>query len=504
MKKTRKVILIMCDSQRWDMVGCYADRGLSTPNIDALAAQGVRFDRAYTTQPVCQPARAGIFTGMLPHSCGSFTNGVGLADNTQSIGKRLQDAGVHTALIGKWHLDGGDYFGKGICPDGFDPEYWYDMRNYLEELTEEERRKSRQPIVMDTEGVSADFTYAHRCTDRAVDFLQKHGEEDFFLTVSYDEPHQPHLCPEPYCSMYADYAFPKLPSFWDDLSGKPEHQRVWASQLPVEDREQFEIRQKWYFGCNSFVDYEVGRIMEAIDRYAEEALVIYTSDHGDFLSHRSLFGKGPAAYDDITRIPLIVRRKGEIGPGRVDGNPVSHLDLAPTIFEAMGVEAPGLFQGNSLVRELEDPTVRTNECIYIEFGRYELGHDGFGGFQPMRTIFDGRYKLTLNLLTTDELYDLQEDPFELENRIGDEATAAIRDRLHDRLLEKMNETIDPFRGYYWERRPWRRDARPATWPYTLMTRERFNEPYEPHPLDYATGLPLAGEAKPNEALKDRK
>jgi len=126
----------------------------------------------------------------------------------------------------------------------------------------------------------------------------------------------------------------------------------------------------------------------------------------------------------------------------------------------------------------------------MEFGRYEVDHDGFGGFQPVRACCTPRYKLVVNLLTTDELYDLETDPYEMRNLIEDSTYAAVRDRLHDRLLDWMNETRDPFRGYYWERRPWRTDARPATWDYTLMTRQREEEEYEPRQLDYGTGLEM--------------
>jgi uncharacterized sulfatase len=96
----------------------------------------------------------------------------------------------------------------------------------------------------------------------------------------------------------------------------------------------------------------------------------------------------------------------------------------------------------------------------------------------------------INLLTSDELYDLEEDPQEMKNLIGSATHAAIRNALHDRLLDWMNRTRDPFRGYTWERRPWRTDARPATWRYTAMTRQRENEEYEPRQLDYDTGLPM--------------
>ena len=128
--------------------------------------------------------------------------------------------------------------------------------------------------------------------------------------------------------------------------------------------------------------------------------------------------------------------------------------------------------------------------VFIEFGRYEVDHDLFGGFQPIRCATDGRHKLVINLLASDEFYDLENDPCEMDNLIEFRDHASPRDRLHDRLLDWMNETRDPFRGYYWERRPWREDARPATWDYTGQTRQRPADPaFEKPMLDYDTGMP---------------
>jgi uncharacterized sulfatase len=132
----------------------------------------------------------------------------------------------------------------------------------------------------------------------------------------------------------------------------------------------------------------------------------------------------------------------------------------------------------------------------MEFGRYEIDHDAFSGFQPIRAAFDGRYKLVVNLLTSDELYDLDNDPQEIVNLIDAPEIVPARDRLHDAILGWMNETRDPFRGYDWERRPWRADARPATSFYTGMTRQRENEEYEPRQLDYATGVEMTKAVRP--------
>ncbi|HBG75358.1 MAG TPA: sulfatase, partial [Clostridiales bacterium] len=186
----------------------------------------------------------------------------------------------------------------------------------------------------------------------------------------------------------------------------------------------------------------------------------------------------------------IIKGKG-VPRGQVDPHPVSHINLTPTILEMMDATIPPVLEGKSLLRGIEDPAVRVNDYVFMEFGRYEVDHDGFGGFQPLRTVFDGRYKLTINLLSGDELYDLQEDPGEMKNLISSARHRKIRNQLHDVLLQHMNETRDPFRGYYWERRPWREDASPATWDYTLMTRQREEDPYfEDRQLDYGTGLPM--------------
>ena len=488
----KNIVLIMTDTQRTDMLGCYKDTGLKTPCIDQLASQGMRFERAYTTQPVCGPARSAIFSGQFPHSNGVFANSLPYYDNVKTLGQRLSDNGFHTAYIGKWHLDGGDYFGMGRCPDGWDETYWYDMRRYLEELPDFDRALSRNQKCMEHTNVAREFTYGNRCSNRAIDFLQKHSGKDFFLVVSYDEPHDPAICPEPYASMYKDFVFPKPKNVYDTLENKPEHQKVWATTTPhyVADKSTLEIKNQYYFGCNSFIDSEIGRVMEAVDAYAPDALVIYTSDHGFFLHSHSLSGKGPAAYDEITRIPFIIREPTEIKAGSVYEKPVSHVDLAPTILDYAGLTIPKLLEGKNLRPVFCDTGIMVNDTVFIEFGRFEIDHDGFGGFQPMRAAFDGQYKLVINLLATDELYDCAADPDEMVNLIDCDNTdiKEKRDALHDKILSWMNDTRDPFRGYYWERRPWRVDASEVTWRYNGMTRQREHEEYEPRELDYDTGL----------------
>lgn len=484
----KQFIFIMTDTQRADMVGCYGNKDMITPSLDRLSEEGIRFTNAYTTQPVCGPARSALFTGLYPHSNGSWSNCVGLESTVKTVGERLTHQGVHTAYIGKWHLDGGDYFGLGECPDGWDANYWYDMRNYLDELSEDERFKSRQvETIMEGEGIDVSFTYGRRCSDRAIDFIEKHKDEDFLLVVSYDEPHHPFLAPKKYAEMYKEYNFPVSENVHDTLENKPEHHRVWAAERLHEDRSNFAINHDTYFGSNTFVDDEIGRVLEAYRKNTPDALIMYTSDHGDHLGSHRLNNKGPSMYEEITNIPFILSGQALRDTNIVNEHPISHIDVTPTILDYFEVPKYSMLQGRSLLPLLEDGKAKINEEIFIEFGRYEIAHDFFGGFQPIRCIYDGRYKLVINLLCSDELYDLHNDPIEMINLIEDEAHQVIRDKMHDKLLDWMNETRDPFRGYYWERRPWRKDARVASWNYTGYCRQKTPDYDEVTEYNYGTG-----------------
>jgi len=493
MNKARQVVMIMTDTQRADMVGCYGNPAMKTPCLDALAGQGVRFTRAYTCVPVCGPARSCLFTGSWSHINNGWANSMAPDIKTKHLGDRIHELGLPAAYIGKWHLDGGDYFGEGRCPKGWEPDYWYEMKNYLDELTPEGRLASRQETTnFQTGGVADEFTFAHRVTQRALEFIRKNESADFLLVVSYDEPHHPYLAPQRFLDLHQDTRLPWQPNMADSLAGKPEHHRVWAgAAIEQQDRESLELRYQSFFACNSFVDHEIGRVVEAIDRHAPDALVLYTSDHGDMLESHRLTNKGPAMYEEITRVPFIVRWPGVIPPGSVSANLVTHIDVLPTVLSASGegTLSPQL-HGRSMLPMLHDLSRPTNAEIFVEFGRYEIDHDGFGGFQPIRCIRDPRYKLVINLLCHDELYDLQSDPGEMTNLIESSAHATLRDRLHDKLIDWMNRTRDPFRGYYWLRRPWRKDAPAPTWAFTGYTRQREPELNEASQLDYDTGLPM--------------
>lgn len=483
----RQIVMIITDTQRPDVLGCYGNRRMATPHLDRLAGEGLRFQRAYTASPVCGPARAALFTGLMPHSANSWANGMALGANVPTLGRRLRDAGFSTAYIGKWHLDGGDYFGLGRAPVEWDSKCWYDMRNYLEELSPEDRVRSRQAAT-NRDGIAAEFTFGHRVSNRALKFLQQHRERDFLLVVSYDEPHHPYLCPPPFATMYQGDELPPGDNAADPLEDKPLAHRLWAAAHPSPTDSQRREFLRDYLGCNSFVDSEIGRVLAEVDRTAPQALVIFTSDHGELLGAHRMMGKGAAMYEEITRVPLLMRWPGRVSAGAVCDSLVSHVDLVPTVLEAAGLPAAPWLDGFSLAPTLTNPGQPIRDAVTIEYGRYEVDHDGQGGFQPIRCMYDGRHKLVLNLLDRDELYDLVSDPDELHNLIHEPACAAVRNALHDRLLAEMNRTRDPFRGYQWAHREWR--ELPVSWAGDGMTRQREHEDYEPRQLDYSTGLAM--------------
>lgn len=495
----RQAVLFLIDTQGTPFVGCYAgDPALGTPNLDRLAASGLRFDKAYTTSPVCGPARAALFTGLPPHANGVIANDLAPAINCPTLGQRLAPTGLTCGYIGKWHLDGTDYFGDGRCPPGWAPHYWFDGRNYLESLTPAERvatRLEHDAASVAAHGITAEFTHAHRTADRARAFLAEHRDRDFLLVVSIDEPHHPFICPEPFVSAFEDFELEVLNAD-DDLTTKPAQQRDWAAHSTRGNARRLRrdatgrtwLRHPRFFGCNSYSDHEVGRVLDAIDAHTPNALVITTSDHGDMFGHHRLSSKGPCVYEEIARVPFIVRWPGYVPPGTTTTALASHLDLVPTLLEFFGVTPPPILPGHSLLPILREPTRSVQDHVFMEFNRFEVDHDGFGGVMPIRAVTDGRWKLAVNLLDTDELYDLATDPHELINRLNDPAVAPVRDALHDVLLERMGFTRDPGRGIPWRRRPWR-DLGGSTWGGPTRPRP-FDPDFYPPTLLYDTAEPV--------------
>lgn len=451
------VVLIMTDTQPVSMVGCYSGNAdVGTPNLDRLATRGIRFNRAYTTCPLCTPARAALFSGQQAPVNGAWANSLSPGCAVPLMGKIFEKMGFTPVYSGKWHLDGTGYFGDGRPGGGFSEDYWFDGRNYADFLGPEAftcYQTAQTTEDLKKGGFNIERTWARQVTNRAVSFLESdQAKSPFLLVVSYDEPHAPYVAPPEYWENELVDSIPVSPNFFASLENKPvlQNQMRVAEISPDESRK----RRKKQFACNRFVDSEIGRILDLLEnRFDQNTLIIYTSDHGDMHYSHGLIGKGPMMYEEVLRVPLIIRFPN--GPeNKIHEELVSHIDILPTLLELLGNKIPGILHGESLCDcVLEKSFVKKNE-VFCNFTRFALNHDGWGGFYPIRCVVTDRYKLVLNLFEKDELYDLADDPFEFENRIEDSLLKETRNFLHDTILNEMDRTRDPFRGLSWNNRSW--------------------------------------------------
>lgn len=491
------IIFIMTDTQATNMVGCYSGLPLNTDNIDALAARSTKFNSGWTTAPLCTPARAGLFTGLYSNQSGPWTNNLAPGKNMRTMGNFFKEAGWHTAYIGKWHLDGHDYFGTGNCPDEWDQEYWYDGANYLQELSDHEISLWRNGLntqeELEKNNITDEFTWGWGISQRAIKFLDSKRQpaeqnQPFLLVLSYDEPHHPFTCPARYMEKYQDFYYPLGQKAQDDLQGKPAHQQLWSQAMPSPVKDGLTYHHPSYFACNDFVDDQIGRVLNHLTKEEwDNTWIVYTSDHGEMMGAHNLISKGSAAYDDICRIPYIIHTPDL--PAREIDTPVSHIDILPTLLSIAGIPVPPALHGESLLPILNAETTSQPRGVMVEFNRYEIEHDSFGGFIPMRAWVTNGFKLVINLMDDDELYDRENDPEEMTNLISNANYAEIRNQLHDNLLAYMDNIRDPFRSYRWATRPWRTDRHPQ---WMGAFRPKPDDLVSPVVRDYDTGLPTQG------------
>lgn len=483
--KRMNFVIIITDSQRKDMVGAYGHSSMDTPNLDRLAREGIRFERAYTTSPVCTPARGAIFSGMYPQVNGAWCNNTAPSAAIPLMGTIFAHYGYRVGYSGKWHLDGNNYFGDGEPGGGFEADWWYDGKRYADDIGAamfEAYLDCKTPEQLRQAGFVEENIWGHRVADRAIDFLDQVGAEPFVLVASFDEPHGPFVAPPEFWEGVHPDDIPQPLNFNAPVENKPLLQRVQRSQNGDKDWDSFIKNWTRFYGCNRYIDREIGRVLAAIDeKHPDNTVIIYTSDHGDMLRAHGLLVKGPVMYEEVANIPFIVRVPG----GRtntVSDELVSQLDILPTLLDFAGIDIPETMQGVSFKPVLESNGVSTRMQLMVSFNRFAINHDQFGAFYPIRCMVDDRYKLVINLLDTDEFYDLQSDPGEMTNLIDEPATAEARDRLHDAILAEMDRSRDPFRSPLWGIRTWRQAREVFYWGGTNRNPPK-GFPFEAKPLD---------------------
>ncbi len=441
------ILLIHSDQHRYDCLGCNGHPFLRTPHLDRLAGEGIRFSHAFCPAPLCTPARSSLLSGQWSFRHGCIANSDTEAfrpmpEGTPLFTTVLREAGYNLGYVGKWHVDPD----RGPCDYGFD--------TYIAESDYAKWREGAGlPPAPRESGwlgevdphISPEQSRLAWGADRVIGLLEERADsgEPFFLRWDPSEPHLPNRVPEPYASLYPPDTIPEWTGFRETFVNKPYIQRqqlhtwglqdwTWEDWAPLVSR---------YLGEISLLDAQVGRVLEALKRSgaAENTWVVYASDHGDMCGSHRMIDKHFVMYDDVVRVPLIVRpppgyRSGEICDAFIS----NAVDLAATFCEMAEVSCPETFQGRSLVPLLrdggDDREARTDILSAYHGNQF--------GLYSQRMVRDRRWKYVWNATAEDELYDLENDPGELRNRAFDERVTGELSRLRGRLVAWMEETGD--------------------------------------------------------------
>lgn len=444
------ILLIHADQHRADCLGVNGHPFLQTPNLDQLAADGANFTRAYTPIPLCTPARTSLLTGQWPMQHGVIANhgteAEGrLADDIPTFSQALRDAGYWLGYSGKW----------GVDPQR-DPTH-FGFHIYLSEQDYTRRRQamglpprphSNRWFGETDPHVTPEQSRLAWGADMTIQLLQHAAEQGqpFFLRWDPSEPHLPNVVPEPYASIYPPDTIPSWSNFADDLTDKPyiQHQQrrtwgiddwSWQEWAPIVGR---------YFGEITLLDHQIGRVLATLDELnlAGNTVVIYSADHGDLCGSHGMIDKHYVMYEELVRVPLIVRWPEQIKAGQqVDTFVSSALDLAATFYDCADVERPSTLGGQSLLPLFGESGI--GETLWQNrqdiFATY---HGNQFGLYSQRMVRDKRWKYVWNATAEDELYDILNDPGELHNIASLPEYKPIRLALRHRLINWMLETDD--------------------------------------------------------------
>jgi len=422
------ILFFFTDQQRWDTVGCYGQELDVTPNFDRLAAEGVRFENAFTCQPVCGPARAAIQTGKYPTEVGCFRNAIKLPLDEKTIAHWCSEAGYEVGYIGKWHLASTWGEDEGFRDRGVPPERRGGWKDYwLASDVLEFTSHGYDGYLFDADMRKVEFKgYRVDClTDFALEYLRtRDGRRPFFLFLSFIEPHHQndHNCYEgPHGSKekFRDYTVP------GDLVGT---RGDWRENFPD------------YLGCCSSLDFNLGRIRAELERLgiAENTLVFYTSDHGSHFCTRNSEYKR-ACHDACTRIPMVACGGGFTG-GKVVVQLVSLIDVPPTLLGAAGLHAPKTMRGRPLQQLLAGVPADWPEEVFVQISESQVGRavrTARWKYSVSAPALDGEKVPASDRYVEEFLYDLEADPHERTNLVREKSLAGVRAELARTLKRRM-------------------------------------------------------------------
>ena len=419
MKKSN-LIVIMSDEHQARAMGCAGHCFVQTPNLDALAARGTRFSNAYTPSPICVPARASFATGLYPHQTRLWDNAMPYTGAIKGWGHALQNKGVPVESIGKLH------YRAQQDPAGFDVEHipmmvvggvgmvWASIRKEEERVVGDGKKRMLGDYI--GPGESKYTEYDNSVVERTKDWIKEHSNQNqpWCLYVGLVAPHFPLVVPQKYFDLYPGEMMP--PVKLHPKNGHKRHPWVEKQNAFMNNEDLFTSNEERlaamsaYYGLCTLLDDNVGQIMQSIEDSGimDNTTVIYTSDHGDNVGARGLWGKSNM-YEESAAIPLIMAGP-DVPVGTCD-TPASLLDISATITKHFDAD----FQAAEGVSDLYSILTAPTNPERIIFSEYHAAGAVSGAFMLRK----GQWKLIYYVGFPNELYDLENDPEELENRAND-------------------------------------------------------------------------------------
>lgn len=437
------ILLLYSDQHAAQIAGYAGDSLVRTPNLDALAAQGVWMNNTYCPSPICLPSRMSLLTGRTPGGQSCWTNRDILPSGVPTFAHSLGAAGYTPWLAGRMHSIGPDQMrGYTRREVGDHSPNW--LGGQAHDLGPLERANDpwRESLVASGPGNSAYQTYDAAVTDAAVSMLLEAGDrrragdgQPLALTVGWILPHAPYVCDPDLYTYYADKVSPPaLPPL--DAEHEHPHYRWWRENRGISDATEPEIlrARAAYYGLVETLDNQIGQVLAALEAagLADNTLVVYLSDHGEHLGERGLWWKS-TLYDESAKVPLILKGPG-LPRGQVVDAVVNLTDLTATILEIAGAPALPQADGRSFAAVLKNPEAPRHDQTFSEYVNDGVPPWAGGREVIQRMIRLGRYKYIYHYGLPGQLFDLTEDPDEVHDLAADPTHVPVAERLRAMVL----------------------------------------------------------------------